>query len=59
MRILSKMLQSMIKRAPKSEPEAGYLLELEADVRRMKYFGGFQNTTKATFSMGKFLITSW
>ena len=32
MRILSKMLQSMIKRVPKSEPEAGYLLELEAVV---------------------------
>ncbi len=32
MRILSKMLQSMIKRAPKSEPEAGYLSELKAVV---------------------------
>ena len=32
MRILSKMLQSIIKRAPKSEPEAGYLSQLKAVV---------------------------
>lgn len=38
MRILSKMLQSMIKRAPKSEPEARYLSELRAVVSEDSVF---------------------
>ena len=54
MRILSKMLQSMIKRTPKSEPEEGYLLELEAVVCSPdEVFWGIPGQHKGDFFNGE------